>query len=54
MPALGDPKAYPEGFGYSLGVVYLCWIGVVLAMYPLCKWFSGLKARRKSWWLSYL
>ena len=47
-------KAYPEGFGYPLWVVYRCWIGVVLAMYPLCKWFSDLKARRKSWWLSYL
>jgi uncharacterized membrane protein len=55
VPALStDPKAFPEGFGYSLGTVYLCWIGVVLAMYPLCKWFSGLKARRKDWWLSYL
>ena len=55
VPALStDPKAFPEGFGYSLWTVYLCWIGVVLAMYPLCKWFSGLKARRKNWWLSYL
>lgn len=53
VPALGDAKAYPAGFGYSLGVVYLCWIGVVLTMYPLCKWFSSLKARRKDWWLGY-
>ena len=55
VPALStDPKAFPDGFGYPLWVVYLCWIGVVLVMYPLCKWFSGLKARRRNWWLSYL
>jgi hypothetical protein len=27
---------------------------VVLLLYPLCKWFAGVKARRKDWWLSYL
>jgi uncharacterized membrane protein len=53
-PALGDPKGYPDGFGYSLGAVYLCWIGVVVAMYPLCRWFGTLKRRRSDWWLSYL
>jgi len=42
------------GVGFRLWVVYVCWaIGVVL-LYPLCKWFAGVKARRKDWWLSYL
>jgi uncharacterized membrane protein len=40
--------------GFNLVVVYLCWIGGVLLLYPLCKWFAGLKQRRKDWWLSYL
>ena len=40
--------------GFNLGVVYLCWIGGVLLLYPLCKWFAGVKQRRKEWWLSYL
>jgi uncharacterized membrane protein len=40
--------------GFNLGVVYLCWIGGVLLLYPLCKWFAGVKQRRKDWWLSYL
>ena len=40
--------------GFNLGVVYLCWIGGVLLLYPLCKWFAALKQRRKDWWLSYL
>jgi uncharacterized membrane protein len=44
----------PQGVGFPLWVVYLFWIGGVLLLYPLCKWFAGVKARRKDWWLSYL
>jgi uncharacterized membrane protein len=42
------------GEGYSLAVVYAVWIGVILALYPLCKWFSNYKRTHKQWWLSYL
>jgi uncharacterized membrane protein len=44
----------PLGVGFRLWVVYLCWIAGVLLLYPLCKWFAGVKARRRDWWLSYL
>lgn len=44
----------PQGVGFNLVVVYLCWIAGVLLLYPLCKWFAGVKQRRKDWWLSYL
>jgi uncharacterized membrane protein len=44
----------PGGSGFNLAVVYACWIAGVLILYPLCKWFAGLKARRRDWWLSYL
>ena len=44
----------PPGVGFNLLVVYLCWIAGVLLLYPLCKWFAGVKARRRNWWLSYL
>jgi hypothetical protein len=30
------------------------WLVVLLALYPLCRWFAALKQRRKDWWLSYL
>ncbi len=42
------------GHGYSLGAVYLFWIGVVAVLYPVCLWYGRLKKRRKDWWLSYL
>ncbi|HEX6186817.1 MAG TPA: heparan-alpha-glucosaminide N-acetyltransferase domain-containing protein [Pyrinomonadaceae bacterium] len=44
----------PTGIGFPIWVVYLCWIIGVLLLYPLCKWFAGVKARRRDWWLSYL
>ncbi|MES2875352.1 MAG: heparan-alpha-glucosaminide N-acetyltransferase domain-containing protein [Bacteroidota bacterium] len=40
--------------GYSLGVVYLIWIGVIIVLYPVCKWFSEYKKTHRKWWLSYL
>ena len=40
--------------GFNLAVVYACWIGGVLLLYPVCKQFAELKRIRKDWWLSYL
>lgn len=44
----------PDDYGYALPVVYLLWAFVVAALYPLCRWFEGVKRRNKSPWLSYL
>jgi uncharacterized membrane protein len=47
------PFSPPPGWGYSLPVVYLAWAFVVVAMYPLCRWFAALRQRRSDPWLSY-
>ena len=39
---------------FGLPGVYLVWICVVAALYLPCRWFAGVKARRRDWWLSYL
>jgi uncharacterized membrane protein len=53
-PGLGQfPITQPAQWGYSLPIVYLVWACVVLALYPLCRWFAGLKQRRNDAWLSY-
>ena len=44
----------PAGNGFNLIVVYVSWIAGVFLLYPLCKWFAGVKKRRRDWWLSYL
>jgi uncharacterized membrane protein len=46
-----DPE---EPHGVDLPYVYLAWIVVVLAMYPLCYWFANVKKRHRWTWLSYL
>jgi uncharacterized membrane protein len=48
------PFTPPPGWGLPLFGVYLLWGCVLIALYPACKWFAGLKQRRKDPWLSYL
>ncbi|MFL5519002.1 MAG: DUF1624 domain-containing protein [Gemmatimonadales bacterium] len=44
----------PAGFGFGLPVIYLVWLAVVVALYPLCRRYAELKGRSRAWWLSYL
>jgi len=48
------PVTFPPGWGFSLPAVYAVWALVVIAMYPLCRWFAGLKQRQDALWLRYL
>jgi uncharacterized membrane protein len=50
--AFGPP--WEPGSGFGLGMTYFLWILGVALLYPLCKWYAGIKARRTDWWLSYL
>ena len=44
-----------QGYGFGLGVVYLIWIAIVLALWPVCIWYNKYKTdNRDKWWLSYL
>jgi uncharacterized membrane protein len=55
LPSTGGPAdRFPPHFGYDLWVAYLVWIVIVVGLYPVCRWFAGVKARRRDWWLSYL
>jgi hypothetical protein len=55
LPSMGGPaRLFPPDFGYPLWAAYVVWIAVILMMYPLCRWFAGVKARRTDWWLGYL
>jgi uncharacterized membrane protein len=48
------PITFPPGWGYSLPIVYALWIAVVVTLYPLCRWYADVKARRTDAWLSYV
>jgi uncharacterized membrane protein len=45
----------PADFGFGLAGAYVGWALLVIALYPLCRWFDGFKQRHASWRiLSYL
>lgn len=45
----------PPDFGAGLAGAWLAWLAVLIALYPLCRWFDALKSRRTGWWwLRYL
>ena len=43
------------GEGVTLPVVYLIWLAIIIALYPLCRWYDAHKtAHKEQWWLSYV
>jgi len=52
-PVMNPPS--PPGYVWSLGLLYLVWVIVVPLLYIPCRWFAGVKQRRKDiGFLSYL
>lgn len=43
-----------QGLGFSLPWVYVAWFVVLALLYPACRWWQGVKARERKWWMSYL
>jgi len=45
-----------KGYGFNLTTVYIVWFGLILILYPCCKWFDKYKRAHQSKhkWLSYL
>ena len=52
--AIGGALASNPKIGLGLAGVYLVWLGVLVLLYPLCRWFARLKARGTAAWWSYL
>jgi len=50
---LGPVEGFPQDYGYGLVGVYAIWIGVVVGLYPACRWLAALKQRNRSAVLSY-
>ena len=48
------PMTQPAGWPLPLPAVYLMWALVVALLYPCCRWYAALKARRNDVWLRYI
>jgi len=46
-------NSVPDNYGHGLPFIYLMWATVIVVLYFPCRWFMGVKQRRKDWWLSY-
>jgi uncharacterized membrane protein len=44
----------PDGYTWSLPLLYLVWAIAIAILYPLCAWYARYKATHRSAWLSYL
>ncbi len=44
----------PDGWGFSLIQTYGWWALILALLYVPTRWFAGVKARRRDWWLGYL
>ena len=45
VPSMGGPsELFPPRFGYDLWVAYAVWAPIVVALYPVCRWFARIKA----------
>ena len=48
------PGEHPDGYGYSLGAVWLATAFVVAALYPFCSWFAAAKSENPGSLLTFL
>jgi uncharacterized membrane protein len=48
------PPPPPEGYLWSLPLLYLVWAVAVVLLYIACRWYADLKARRTDWWFRYI
>jgi hypothetical protein len=44
----------PDGYPWSLPLLYLVWAIAIAILYPVCAWYARYKATHRSAWLSYL
>lgn len=50
---MGNPEP-PDGYTWSLPLLYLVWIIAIVILYFACRWFAEVKAKRTEWWIKYI
>jgi uncharacterized membrane protein len=48
------PPPPPEGYTWSLPLLYLVWAIAVVMLYAACRWYAGFKAQGTHRWLRYV
>jgi uncharacterized membrane protein len=50
---MGNPPP-PDGYTWSLGLLYAVWAAAIVTLYFACRWYADLKSRRNDWWLKFV
>ncbi len=50
---MGNPPP-PDGYMWSLSLLYLVWAITIVILYFACSWFANYKAKHQQWWLRYV
>jgi len=50
---MGNPPP-PDGYTWSLPLLYLVWAIAVVLLYVASRWFDRVKRTRRAWWASYV
>ena len=50
---MGNPDP-PDGYTWSLRLLYLVWAISMMILYFACRWFAKVKATHTTWWLKYV
>ena len=50
---MGNPES-PDGYTWSLPLLYVVWAITIALLYPACRWFAAVKAKRTDPWLKYV
>jgi uncharacterized membrane protein len=48
------PPPPPDGYTWSLPLLYLVWAIALVPLYIACRWYADLKSRRRDWWLKFV
>jgi uncharacterized membrane protein len=50
---MGNPEP-PDGYVWSLPLLYAVWAIAVALLYPACRWYAGFKATHRARWLRFV
>ena len=50
---MGNPPP-PEGYTWSLPLLYAVWAVAIAILYPACRWFAAVKGRSRAPWLRFV
>jgi hypothetical protein len=48
------PPPVPDGYRWSLSLLYLVFAIFIAILYVPCRWFARVKAERRDGWVRYL